>query len=409
MTSITSSHSQPAHRIRRERRPGLEMIIVDRFGLREFHITLLPLPGESPSEMLLRLNAQLREHEAMVVKHDVFGSVAAASGMMADMKRVIGETDWPVTFVECAPCAGATVAGMQLLAVAGTPVETVRLEGRPVGRVFHDAFSKQCLLGDVVPADISESKTTQAWRVYDNIEVALGKAGFLLSELVRTWLFLDDILGWYGPFNLVRTEIFTQRNLFRECVPASTGIGAKNPCGAALVAGAWAVQPKGPTPAIREVPSPLQCPARSYGSCFSRAVELDAPDVRRLLISGTASIHPDGRSARTGDARGQVDLTMEVVEAILASRKLGFSDVTRATAYFKKGHDAGALADWCLERGTSLPVVVTKSDVCRDELLFEIELDAMTAGSGPVDLSTRSHLEKVSPENPAKAQSGWDI
>ncbi len=38
------------------------------------------------------------------------------------------------------------------------------------------------------------------------------------------------------------------------------------------------------------------------------------------------------------------------------------------------------MSDWCAEHDLNLPVVVTASEVCRDELLFEIELDAMSNG-----------------------------
>ena len=68
---------------------------------------------------------------------------------------------------------------------------------------------------------------------------------------------------------------------------------------------------------------------------------------------------------------------MAVVDAILVSRRLHWTDVTRATAYFKHKQDARFFPEWCLKHRVSLPVVSTECDVCRDELLFEIELDAI--------------------------------
>jgi enamine deaminase RidA (YjgF/YER057c/UK114 family) len=268
---------------------------------------------------------------------------------------------------------------MQVFAVAGVEVETLVQEGRPIGRLFNDGWARHLLLGDVRPKDLARPNTIQAAEVYQAIEDALSQANMVLSEVARTWLFLDNILSWYGPFNTVRTEIFTQQHLFEKGVPASTGIGARNPAGAALVAGAWAVQPLDGPIQIREVSSPLQCTARSYGSCFSRAMELSVPGLERLLVSGTASIEPIGRSAHQGDVRRQIQLTMEVVDAILISRKLRWTDVTRATAYFKRKKDAPCFTEWCLKHRVSLPLIVTECDICRDELLFEIELDAIAA------------------------------
>jgi hypothetical protein len=72
-----------------------------------------------------------------------------------------------------------------------------------------------------------------------------------------------------------------------------------------------------------------------------------------------------------------MDLTMEVVESILASRGFAFSDITRATAYFKNRADMPALAAWCVEREVrALPVITAQCGICRDDLLFELEADA---------------------------------
>jgi enamine deaminase RidA (YjgF/YER057c/UK114 family) len=121
----------------------------------------------------------------------------------------------------------------------------------------------------------------------------------------------------------------------------------------------------------------MQCPAVAYGSSFSRAAEVLSPQGRRLLISGTASIAPDGRTLWAGDLRRQIDLSMEVVESILASRGCAFSDITRATAYFKDRAGMPEFAAWRAGGELrSFPVVVAQSGICRDDLLFELEADA---------------------------------
>ena len=107
-------------------------------------------------------------------------------------------------------------------------------------------------------------------------------------------------------------------------------------------------------------------------------MEISSPAGRQLLISGTASIAPGGKTLWQDDVRKQVELTMAVVEAILRSRGFTWADLTRATAYFKHRDDAGVFADWCREQGlNSLPVVAAQCAVCREDLLFELEADAM--------------------------------
>lgn len=376
--------------MRRQHRPELHQCIIQRGAVREIHFTLLPQPGESPVRMLERLAVLLNTHHASVVRHEVFGSLAAQSDFAAGLQRLFGEQPWPVTFVEGAAGDGESVAGMHVLAIAGTQVSSLSLDGQVVGRIFDDGPTRHCLLGDIRPTDPFAPCELQAQQVFENLEAALSRAGLSLTHVARTWLFLDDILAWYGPFNEVRREFFERRQLFDHTVPASTGVGVKNPTGAALVAGAWAVAPTNGSLRVAEVGSPLQCPAPAYGSCFSRAVEIVTPGWRRMFISGTASIAPNGESVCAGDLDGQIDLTLQVVRAILVSRGLDYADVTRATAYLRNPADAPLFRKWCGKLGLeNWPLVVTQAVVCRDELLFEIELDAMA----PISQSATSAWE----------------
>ncbi|HEY0945471.1 MAG TPA: Rid family hydrolase [Opitutaceae bacterium] len=150
-----------------------------------------------------------------------------------------------------------------------------------------------------------------------------------------------------------------------------------------MAVAAWAVQPRRPGASVSDVRSPRQGPAPAYGSAFSRAVEIDSGGRRRVLVSGTASIAPDGKTAWIGDPGKQVALTMEVVAAILESRGMTFADVTRATAYFKAPAYRDIFEAWRKVRALqAMPVVAVHCDICRDDLLFEIELDACVAGVG---------------------------
>lgn len=366
--------------IQRHHRPELHACVIQREALQEFHLTLLPQPGESAVRMLERLAAWLKTHGASVVRHEVFGALAAQPDFTATQHRLFGEQSWPVTWVEGAGCDAESVAGMHVLAVAGAQVESLIFGGRVVGRIFNDGPARHCLLGDIRPTDPAAPRDQQALQVFENLDAALQHAGMNLPNVARTWLFLDDILAWYGPLNEVRREFFERHHLFDHTVPASTGVGVKNSGGAAMVAGVWAVEPTNGSLFVGEVGSPLQCPAPAYGSCFSRAVEIVTPGWRRIFISGTASIAPKGQSVCAGDVDGQVDLTMQVVRAILVSREMDYADVTRATAYLRNPADAPIFRQWCRKLGLEhWPLIITQAVVCRDELLFEIELDAMAA------------------------------
>ena len=68
----------------------------------------------------------------------------------------------------------------------------------------------------------------------------------------------------------------------------------------------------------------------------------------------------------------------DVVEAILCSRNMGWADVVRGVAYFKDGGDISAYDRYCKGKGIpSFPLAYDEGDICRDDLLFEIEVDAI--------------------------------
>ncbi len=94
---------------------------------------------------------------------------------------------------------------MHLFAVAGTRVDTIRQKGKAVGRVFDDGCVRHCFLGSLAPSNPSGSKSEQSREMFERMERALIQAGMDMTNLVRTWLFLDDILSWYGEFNSIRT------------------------------------------------------------------------------------------------------------------------------------------------------------------------------------------------------------
>lgn len=336
--------------------------------------------GEPVTAVFERLAVDLAARKAELLSLMIYGRVGARDEIDRAMRAMLGETQWPVTWIEGASCEEAPLAGVQAFAVSGRPVTRVRLGDRIVGSIYEDGGARHCLLGGLGPTALTLGAPAQVQQMFGNLEWALDQAGFELSDVIRTWFFNDDILAWYGDFNRVRSAHYANVKWRTGSLPASTGIGARNIEGAALVVAAWAMRPLDGAARAREVGSPLQCPAPAYGSAFSRAMEIDSGGWRRLLVSGTASIYPDGRTAWVGDAEQQVDLTMEVVAAILKSRGMTFRDVTRATAYFRHPLFKAYFDAWLAARELcQMPVVPTHSMICRDDLLFEIELDAAVA------------------------------
>jgi len=320
--------------IQRDFGPGMRVVSMASSGVTEFFIT-----------------ADLRDRDIAQVGRDVMSIIAEK---------------------------GAAIVTQVVFAPMG-PANEFRLEGRVVGSVYQDDSTKFCCLGDLWTSEADASRTEQAAQTFDMIERAMELSGMDFSNVVRTWLYLDELLEWYDPFNHVRDDFFRRRGVFDALVPSSTGISGANPAGAAMIAAAMGIQSLDGSDQAEMLPSPLQCPALEYGSSFSRAVAIDQRGRTRVTVSGTASIEPGGDTVFLDDVPGQIDLTMKVVAAILAQRDMDFSDATRAIAYFKRAEYARDYEKYCADNGIpDMPTIITENDVCRHDLLFEIELDTVS-------------------------------
>jgi enamine deaminase RidA (YjgF/YER057c/UK114 family) len=294
------------------------------------------------------------------------------SNFAASVQREIKAPETALLLAEGAP------GGVQIRTLSGVVSTPLYHGGRIIGSFFEDADAKYCILGDIQPGDSTASPGEQTTDVMETIRKSLLSAGMDFQNVVRTWFYNDRILDWYAEFNRARSAFFQEHGI--TAIPASTGIGVANRAGAALVAKAIAVAPKNGHATIRRVESPLQCEASAYGSAFSRALEVADRAARVLYVSGTASIEANGDTAHVGNATKQIAKTMEVVEAILERNGMSLGETVRAIGYFRHREHIPLWEEYCRGRELApMPIILTECEVCRANLLFEIELDVATA------------------------------
>lgn len=328
--------------------------------------------------MFDRLGEVISDTSASITQQYVFGGCRYYDEGIRAIEKTCGKIDWPVTWIQGDGCTGEDLTGTQAYAISGGNCEPVICKGKVVGTIYEDQDARYCLLGDLIPTDITASRATQTREVFEMMEDILATVGMDFSNVVRTWMYLSELLDWYDEFNRVRTKFFDERGVFDGIVPASTGIGVGNPAGAALVTDLFAVKPKTDRVKIEEVESPLQCSATDYKSSFSRAVQVSLPDHRAIYLSGTASIEPGGKTVHLDDTEKQIKLTMEVTQALLRAKDMDWQDTVRGIAYFKDIREAPLFEKYCKQNNLpKMPFVLSHSDVCRHDLLFEIELDAI--------------------------------
>ncbi len=366
-------------RLSTNRYKNIETVYIERHNLTELFITAQKSPEKNIDLFLRQLSKTLSGQDANIIRMLVFGSISGFNRFIREIKNIFGRVEWPITYIKDKKCQEQNITGLQIHAVTGVGTKTIYLDEKPSARLFEDDSAIYCAVGNIHPRDRSKSPEEQTHDTLMRIERVLREAGMGMKNIIRTWFFNDNILQWYDKFNRVRTDFYSKRGIFDSLIPASTGIGGANPQNVLLTADAIAIQLKNKSMSISEVPSPLQNPACDYGSSFSRAVELKMNNCVYLYISGTASINKNGATTHIKNLCAQIDNTMQIVEAILKSKRMDYSNVTRSIAYFKFNNDIDSFNKYLEKYGLSSSRVLTvQNDVCRDELLFEIEIDAFS-------------------------------
>ena len=270
------------------------------------------------------------------------------------------------------------VAGVQVHAIScENKPEVVSLNEIRCGRILHVPGRAYLSLSSISDQQGKEI-TTHAQAMMEKAEAALVKFGADFLSVPRTWMWLKDILSWYDEFNQVRNEFFTKRGLIgagtRQSMPASTGIGLGPADGGDCAMDLMAVlEPVDCTKYLQA--GGKQHSALDYGSAFSRASKTITPAGQTVFVSGTASIDADGATTHIGDAAGQINTTIENVRAVLVDMHCIDEDVVQVIAYCKTTEVERVFNSF---RDTlPWPWITVICDICRDDLLFEIEATAM--------------------------------
>ncbi len=114
---------------------------------------------------------------------------------------------------------------------------------------------------------------------------------------------------------------------------------------------------------------------RQYGRTppsFARAMALPSQDA--LAISGTAAVVGHA-SAHQDDLQAQLEETLVNLEALLASAGMaaGFDAQSPLKVYVRHDSDASSVRAFLQQRLPGVPVLLLHGDICRSELLVEID------------------------------------
>ncbi|MFA5172465.1 MAG: hypothetical protein WC426_12960 [Sulfuriferula sp.] len=225
---------------------------------------------------------------------------------------------------------------------------------------------------------------------YQQITALLDKLNF--AHVLRFWNYMADInaeshdLERYRQFNIGRQSgLLAQGRAVTGGLPAACALGAASgPLSIAFLAGRVA-------PVAIE--NPRQLSACAYPSIygprsptFSRASLLQWAGGECLFISGTASI-VGHESLHAGDVVAQTQETLKNIEAVLVianqQENCGRFDLSdlQYIVYVKYPVDLAKIrAVLEAAAGTNVHAIYVQADVCRQELLVEIEATRVMSG-----------------------------
>lgn len=326
------------------------------------------------------------------------------AGSPADHERLLGVAafaparpafvsgDLPLAWVATPPLGGAP-ALCELWGARGpiTAGRTGLVQYRTDGEVVFGCVS----LGeqDVAAPDRTAALVRATGDIYASVFACLAELD--CPHILRIWNYLPEInreldgVERYRSFNGARQTAFHAfRRATRGNVPAACALGSAAGSGLVVyfIASRTAATP---------IENPRQVPAydypREYGASsptFSRAALAGSDGDTLLFVSGTASI-VGHRTQHAGDVRAQTRETVQNLETLVAQANLAagreaFS--TRALRYKAYLRNAADLAVVAAEVDTALkpgrPVVYLLADICRSDLLVEIEAVGSSDASG---------------------------
>ena len=206
-----------------------------------------------------------------------------------------------------------------------------------------------------------------------------------LPNLWRVWNYLADInretngLERYRQFNVGRQDAFLEfRRGATGNVPTACAIGlAGGPLRVAFMAGSVQAEPIENSRQISAYNYPTEYGPRS--PTFSRAALARLPEQEILFVSGTASILGH-RTVHPGDVVNQMRESLANIDTVVAeANRLSRSGDYKLgelayRVYLRHAADLAAVSEVLAPTlGNKTPITYIQADICRSDLLVEIE------------------------------------
>ncbi len=244
-------------------------------------------------------------------------------------------------------------------------------------------------------SDFTGSVRQQSDEVFNKLDSLLTSFGFEVDDIVRQWNYIGNIVSYkngkqnYQEFNDARSAYYAKGS-WHNGYPAATGIGVE---GEGIIVGGIAFK-RADKGGIYPIDNPLQVAAHIYSKRvlvdddknavkstpkFERAKVIKTERGACCFVSGTAAIRGE-ESISNSSARMQTIKTIENIEHLVSKENLvryGCEPYdlkyTQLQVFIKSAEDYIEVKEVVEAAFPHTPAVYTVADVCRSELLVEIE------------------------------------
>jgi enamine deaminase RidA (YjgF/YER057c/UK114 family) len=362
----------------------------------------------------------------------------ADSALVASCRQIVREfygQDVPATsFIPQPPCDGSLLAIEAMVIGRGLAgVEIQRLSDQVVVTRYNGAT--WVYVDHVVPRTSAAGVYEKTICCYQQLRRLLPEGGARLDQVLRTWLYLGGIVDDDGPtqrykeLNRARSDVYLHVCFLADrlpeghigpAFPASTGIGT---AGRSISLSAVAVVSDAEEVVVRPLENPRQTAAYDYAQKysptspkFSRGLAVCHNGDTTLFISGTASI-TNSETRHPGDVVAQTHETLENITSLISGENLSkhglpgrgttLKGIGVARVYVKRPQDYARVRSVCEQRLGAVPTSYVVADVCRPDLLVEIEGIAFSHANSATCTATRRRRQ-TTPESacPTAGQNG---
>lgn len=312
------------------------------------------------------------------------------------LRQLLGRRQPATSYVNQPPCDNVQVA------IEATGINAdVDYRGPNLTIVRHDGLIWVHTANCYTTTDNTYERTKYA--LYETSH-RLAQAGATLRNVVRTWFYVGGIVApeghsqRYKELNVARTLIYADVDFLADYIPdnvgpvypASTGIGTADN---EVRMSALALVTDRPDVITVPLENPRQTAAYDYDQRFgpsspkfSRAMAIVVGNNATTYVSGTASI--TNSKTQHDTATDQTEETLRNIAYLMSEDNFAqhslpglgtnLKGLATVRAYIKRPEDYPAIRTVCEQHLPNAVVAYTIGDVCRPDLLVELEAVAHT-------------------------------